>query len=62
MSTPKSGEKRKAEPYRATRKAWLKKPRLEGGDEKKQSKNGGGGGGDNEAKNNAGPYEKGEFL
>ncbi|ERT01282.1 uncharacterized protein SPSK_07141 [Sporothrix schenckii 1099-18] len=43
MSTSKSGEKRKAEPYRATKKEWLKKPRLEGGD----------------GKNGTSPYEKG---
>ncbi|CAK7210768.1 Pumilio y domain member 6 [Sporothrix curviconia] len=53
MSTPKSGEKRKAEPYQATKKAWQKKPRLEGGDDKKAN------GGDGEATNGTSPYEKG---
>lgn len=56
MSTFKSGEKRKAEPYRATKKEWQKKPRLEGGDGKKPVN---GSGGDGEAKNGASPYEKG---
>ncbi|CAK7217517.1 Pumilio y domain member 6 [Sporothrix bragantina] len=53
MSTLKSGEKRKAEPYRAAKKEWQKKPRLEGGDDKKAK------GGDSENKNGTSPYEKG---
>ena len=59
MSTPKSGEKRKAEPYRATKKEWQKKPRLEGGVGKKPVN---GSGGDGEAKNGDSPYEKGELY
>lgn len=58
MSTPKSGEKRKAEPYKATKKEWQKKPRLEGGDgDNKKPANG-----DGENKNGTSPYEKGELV
>lgn len=53
MSAVKSGEKRKAEPYQAPKKAWQKKPRLEGGDDKKTR------GSDGEVKNGIAPYEKG---
>ncbi|CAK7216388.1 Pumilio y domain member 6 [Sporothrix eucalyptigena] len=53
MSTSKSGDKRKAEPYKAMKKEWQKKPRLEGGDDKKSK------GGEGETKNGTSPYEKG---